>query len=150
MTMEWKFENAAPVIGSITEGNCWNGKYLLYSNISMNRILKYDPSSKLVSVYCENTEGINGLNYDSEGNLFGCSGDGRKIVSIDEKGQIHTIVDRLDGLRLNGPNDIAITPDGTIYFSDRIEDITPEMGIDHSSIISVKKINGRYESVRRS
>ena len=150
MTMEWKFENAAPVIGSITEGNCWNGKYLLYSNISMNRILKYDPSSKLVSVYCKNTEGINGLNYDSDGNLFGCSGDGRKIVSINEKGQIYTIVDRLDGLRLNGPNDLAITPDGTIYFSDRIEDITPEMGIDHSSIISVKKINDRYESVRRT
>ena len=87
MTMEWKFENAAPVIGSITEGNCWNGKYLLYSNISMNRILKYDPSSKLVSVYCENTEGINGLNYDSDGNLTnGRNGVSKTISKYDSNG----------------------------------------------------------------
>ena len=80
--MTWKFENAAPVIGSITEGNCWDGEIMLYSNIAMNRIMKFNPKNNLVSVFCENTEGINGLNFDVKGNLFGCSGNGRKIVRL--------------------------------------------------------------------
>ena len=46
--MSWKFENAAPVIGSITEGNAWNGELMLYSNIIMNRIMTYDPDTRLV------------------------------------------------------------------------------------------------------
>jgi len=148
--MTWKFENAAPVIGSITEGNCWDGEIMLYSNIAMNRIMKFNPKNNLVSVFCENTEGINGLNFDVKGNLFGCSGNGRKIVQIDPNGKIKTIVDRLDGLKLNEPNDLAITPEGEIYFSDRIENISKGMGINHSSIISAKKINGKYECFRRT
>ena len=61
--MTWKFENAAPVIGSITEGNCWDGEIMLYSNIAMNRIMKFNPKNNLVSVFCENTEGINHMIY---------------------------------------------------------------------------------------
>ena len=57
--MSWKFENAAPVIGSITEGNEWNGELMLYSNIIMNRIMTYDPDTRLVEVWRENTEGTN-------------------------------------------------------------------------------------------
>ena len=67
--MSWNFENAAPVIGTITEGNAWNGERMLYSNIAMNRIMSYDPNSGLVETFRENTEGNNGLNFDSEGRL---------------------------------------------------------------------------------
>ena len=113
--MSWKFEDAAPVIGSITEGNVWNGETLLYSNIAMNRIMSLDVNSGLVEVWREDTEGTNGLNYDSEGRLFGCSGDGRAIVRFDPNGQTVTIADRVDGRRINSPNDLAITPSGSIY-----------------------------------
>ncbi|MEE8045365.1 MAG: hypothetical protein V3T49_00850, partial [Dehalococcoidia bacterium] len=108
--MVWKFENAAPVIGTITEGNAWDGERMLYSNIAMNRILSYNPESGLVEIFRENTEGTNGLNFDSEGRLFGCSGNGRKIVRFDPNGEMVTIADRLDGRRINSPNDLAIAP----------------------------------------
>ena len=36
--MPWTFEDAAPMIGSITEGNCWTGTHMLYSNIAHDRI----------------------------------------------------------------------------------------------------------------
>ena len=116
--MSWKFENAAPIIGSITEGNAWDGERMLYSNIAMNRIMSLDPESGLVEVWRENTEGTNGLNFDSEGRIFGCSGDGRKIVRFDPNGEMVMVADRVDGLRINSPNDLAITPAGSIYFSD--------------------------------
>ena len=149
--MSWTFENAAPVIGSITEGNAWDGERMLYSNVAMNRIMSYDPGSGLVSVYWENTEGTNGLNYDAEGRLFGCSGDGRKIVRFDPNGEMVTVADRLDGRRINSPNDLAITPSGSIYFSDRVGDVDPDVGIGFSAIISAEpQDDGTYETVRRT
>jgi gluconolactonase len=149
--MSWNFENAAPVIGTITEGNVWDGERMLYSNIAMSRILSYDPNSRLVETWCENTEGTNGLNYDSEGRLFGCSGNGRRIVRFDPNGEMVNIADRLGGRRINGPNDLAITPSGSIYFSDRVGDVNPDVGIDHSSIISAEpQAEGTYETVRRT
>ena len=68
--MTWKFEDAAPKIGSITEGNVWDGKNMLYSNIALSRIMNYDPATGLVTVWKENTIHTNGLNYDSNGRLF--------------------------------------------------------------------------------
>ena len=148
--MSWNFENAAPVIGTITEGNVWDGERMLYSNIAMSRILSYEPNSGLVETWCENTEGTNGLNYDSEGRLFGCSGNGRRIVRFDPNGEMVNIADRLGGRRINGPNDLAITPSGSIYFSDRVGDVNPDVGIDHSSIISAEpQAEGTYEMRRR-
>jgi len=149
--MSWNFEDAAPVIGSITEGNVWNGKTLLYSNIAMNRIMSLDVNSGLVEVWRENTEGTNGLNYDSEGRLFGCSGDGRKIVRFDPNGQTVTIADRVDGRRINSPNDLAITPSGSIYFSDRVGDVSPDNGITYSAVISAEpQDDGTYKTTRRT
>ncbi len=149
--MSWKFENAAPVIGSITEGNAWDGERMLYSNISMNRIMSYDPDTGLVEVWREDTEGTNGLNFDREGRLFGCAGDGRRIVRFDPNGDMVTIVDRLDGRRINSPNDLAITPSGSIYFSDRVGDTNPDVGIRFSAIISAEpQDDGTYAAVRRT
>lgn len=149
--MSWNFENAAPVIGTITEGNAWDGERMLYSNPAMDRIMSYDLSSGLVETWRENTEGANGLNFDAEGRLFGCSGDGRRIVRFDPKGEMVTVADRLGGRRLNEPNDLAITPSGSIYFSDRVGDVEPEVGIDHSSIISAEpQDDGTYKTVRRT
>ena len=149
--MSWNFENAAPVIGSITEGNAWDGERMLYSNIAMDRIMIYDPKSGLVEVWRQNTEGTNGLNFDIEGRLFGCSGNGRKIVRFDPNGDMVTIIDRLEGRRLNVPNDLAITPSGSIYFSDRVGDVNPDVGIGFSAIISAEpQDDGTYLAVRRT
>lgn len=149
--MSWNFENAAPVIGSITEGNAWDGERMLYSNIAMDRIMIYDPRSGLVEVWRENTEGTNGLNFDIEGRLFGCSGNGRKIVRFDPNGDMVTIIDRLEGRRLNGPNDLAIMPSGSIYFSDRVGDVNPDVGTGFSAIISAEpQDDGTYLAVRRT
>ena len=48
--MPWKFEDAAPVLGHITEGHCWDGEAMLFSNIRMNRIMRLDVNSGLLTV----------------------------------------------------------------------------------------------------
>ncbi len=147
----WQFKNAIPPIGTITEGPVWDGKDILFSNISMNRVLKLCLRTFRLEVFAENTQGTNGLHFNGAGTLFGCSGDGRKIVEFDQNGNMTTVANRLCGRRLNGPNDLAIDPKGRIYFSDRIGDIYPDMGIDHSSIISADpQPNGTYKCTRRT
>ena len=149
--MPWTFEDAAPMIGTITEGNCWTGTHMLYSNIALDRIMRLNVETGLVDVFAENTEGTNGLNYDADGNLYGCASAGRKLVKFDDDGSFETVVDRIDGLRLNSPNDLAITPSGAIYFSDRVADSNPEVGITYSAIISAEQdADGNWTCTRRT
>ena len=149
--MPWTFEDAAPMIGSITEGNCWTGTHMLYSNIAHDRIMRLDVKSGLVDVFAENTEGTNGLNYDADGNLYGCASTGRKIIKFDDDGSFETVIDRIDGLQFNGPNDLAITPSGAIYFSDRVGDSNPDVGITYSAIISAEQDeDGNWVCTRRT
>ena len=149
--MPWTFEDAAPMIGTITEGNCWTGSHMLYSNIALDRIMRLNVETGLVDVFAENTEGTNGLNYDADGNLYGCASAGRKLVKFDDDGSFETVVDRIDGLRLNSPNDLAITPSGAIYFSDRVADSNPEVGITYSAIISAEQdADGNWTCTRRT
>ena len=136
--MPWTFEDAAPMIGTITEGNCWTGSHMLYSNIAHNRIMRLDVESGLVDVFAENTEGTNGLNYDADGNLYGCASTGRKMIKFNDDGSFETVFDSIDGLKFNGPNDLAITPSGAIYFSDRVGESNPDVGITYSAIISAE------------
>jgi gluconolactonase len=72
-------------------------------------------------------------------------------VRFDPNGEMVTIADRLEGRRINSPNDLAITPSGSIYFSDRVGDVDPDVGINHSSIISAgPQDDGTYKTVRRT
>lgn len=150
--MTWNFEDAAPVIGTITEGNCWTGSHMLYSNVAMDRILRLNVETGLVDVFATDTQATNGLNFSADGRLFGCSGGGRSIVEFDlATGAMTTVVDSLDGMRLNSPNDLAITPNGTIYFSDRVGDVGPDVGIPYSAIISAEpQPDGSWRTVRRT
>lgn len=150
--MPWKFEDAAPVIGTITEGNVWTGTHMLYSNVAMDRIMRLDVETGLVDVFATDTQATNGLNFNADGRLFGCSGGGRSIVEFDvDSGCMTPVVSKLDGRRFNSPNDLAITPSGAIYFSDRVGDVSPDVGIPYSAIISAEPTDdGSWQVARRT
>ena len=79
--MSWIFKNVIPNIGTITEGPCWNGKELLFSNIAQNRVLSYNPNNNKVYEFTSDTGGANGLNYNKKQELFACEGTRRNTVS---------------------------------------------------------------------
>lgn len=146
----WKFEDAAPVIGSITEGPAWDGKHLYYTNIALDRVLRIDPATDRVTVWRTGTNGANGLNFDAQGRLFACEGRGRRIARYDPDGSTTTVVDRLRGRRINGPNDLAIDPQGRIWFSDPYAgQISPAIELDHASILRADpQPDGSYKCTR--
>ena len=115
--MEWDWELVAGPFDRLTEGPAWDGKALLFTHIPASRIMSYDPMSGESTVYRDDTNHTNGLAFDANSNLYGCCSGGRSIVRFESDGSTTTIADRLDGQRLNTPNDLAIDRLGPIWFS---------------------------------
>ena len=62
--------------------------------------------------------GPNCTGVDGQGRLVWCAGQDRALKRLERDGSRTILADKLDGKRFNGPNDVAIAPDGAIYFTD--------------------------------
>jgi len=108
------------------EGPVWfgDGRYLLFSDIPNNRILRWDETSGATSVFREPANNANGHTRDRQGRLVSCEHLSRRITRTEYDGRVTVLADRFDGKRLNSPNDIVCATDGSIWFTD------PTFGID--------------------
>ena len=108
------------------EGPVWfgDGRYLLFSDIPNNRILRWDECSGATSVFREPANNANGHTRDRQGRLVSCEHLTRRITRTEYDGRITVLADRFEGKRLNSPNDIVCAGDGAIWFTD------PSFGID--------------------
>lgn len=82
-----------------------------------NKIWKYDADGKL-SVFLENAGRANGLYFDNKGNLFACADEKNELWKINKKGKIKKVITDYNGKKLNGPNDVWVSPKGIIYITD--------------------------------
>lgn len=107
--------------GTFTEGGAWTGDALLFSDIG-DRIMKFDPTSKRVTVFREPSGRANGLIFDPQGRLVAAeganSGGGRRVSITEKDGTVRTLADRFEGRRFNSPNDVAVDAKGRVYVSD--------------------------------
>jgi gluconolactonase len=97
-----------------------DGRYLLWSDIPNNRILKWDEETGAVSVYRKPSNFANGHTRDRQGRLVSCEHGGRRVTRTEYDGEITVLADHFDGKRLNSPNDIVVKSDGTIWFTDPV------------------------------
>jgi gluconolactonase len=95
-----------------------DGRYLLWSDIPNNRVMRWDEGSGAVSVFRGPSNNANGHTRDRQGRLISCEHLTRRITRTEYDGAITVLVDRFEGKRLNSPNDIVVKSDGTIWFSD--------------------------------
>jgi len=103
---------------AFTEGPAADAQGNVYfSDIPNNRIHKWSLDGKL-STFHENSGGANGLYFDKDGNLLACEGGGRRLVSIDPKGNVTVLIDKYKGKKFNSLNDLWIDPKGGVYFTD--------------------------------
>jgi gluconolactonase len=102
------------------EGPVWfgDGRYLLWSDIPNNRMMKWDETTGAVSVFRSPSNYSNGNCRDPQGRLITCEHLTRRISRTEHDGTITTICDRYNGKRLNSPNDVTTRSDGSIWFSD--------------------------------
>jgi len=104
------------------EGPCWSqdGRYLIWSDIPNNRMLRWVPDGLTgsVSVFRTDSNYSNGNTRDREGRLVSCEHGARRVTRTEHDGSITVIADSYKGKRLNSPNDVVVKSDGTIWFTD--------------------------------
>ena len=104
------------------EGPVWfgDGRYLLWSDIPNQRILKWEEETGAVSVFRKPTDFANGNTRDRAGRLVTCEHGGRRVTRTNYDGTIEVLMDRWQGKRLNSPNDVVVKSDGSIWFTDPV------------------------------
>lgn len=109
-----------------SEGPAWfaAGRYLVWSDIPNNRLLRWDETTGAVGVFREPSGHANGNTVDREGRLVTCEQGRRRVTRTEHDGSVTVLADRYRGQRLNSPNDVAVRGDGSIWFTD------PSYGID--------------------
>src|SRR5438094_4858032 len=145
ISVDAKIEKVASVFG-FTEGPVWvqRGRegYLLFTDIPGNKVHKMTSEGK-VSVYEDQSGyrgpwngwtmltvgsstpngpfimiGADGLAVDPEGRLVLCAFGDRALERVEKDGKRTILADKYEGKRLNGPNDVVVKRDGTIYCFD--------------------------------
>ncbi len=90
---------------------------VFFSDQPNDKIWKYDTDGKL-SVFLSPSGRSNGMCFDNNGNLLSCADENNQLWSIDPQGKVTVLVKNYQGKLLNGPNDVFVTSDGKIYFTD--------------------------------
>ena len=103
-----------------TEGPVWCGDFLLFSDLRRNRIIRWRMLNEgpEVTTYRSPTGDSNGLALDRSGRLVVCETGLRRMTCTELDGTISVLAERYQGSRLNGPNDVVVRSDGSVYFTD--------------------------------
>lgn len=102
------------------EGPVWfgDGRYLLWSDIPNNRMMKWEEETGVVSVFRKPSNFANGNTRDRQGRLVSCEHGARRVTRTEYDGSMTVIADRFDGKPLNSPNDVVVKSDHSIWFTD--------------------------------
>jgi gluconolactonase len=127
----------------LTEGPVWvqdgASGHLLFSDLIANVIYKWTPDGQL-SAFLENVYdgpdilnvgqqtrrgrmnviiiGANGLTLDRERRLIIAAPASRAVFRLEKDGTRTVVADSYQGKRFNGPNDVVVKSNGSIYFTD--------------------------------
>ncbi|MEV6492457.1 SMP-30/gluconolactonase/LRE family protein [Actinoplanes sp. NPDC051633] len=112
--------------GRWTEGPAYfpAGRYLVFSDIPNNRLLRWDETTGAVSTFGQPSDYANGHTVDRLGRLVSCEQGTRRVTRTEHEGSVTVLADGYLGGRLNSPNDVVEHSDGSIWFTD------PSYGID--------------------
>jgi gluconolactonase len=117
------------------EGPAWvrDGKFLLFSDIPNNAIMRWDaksgsrvflkPAGYTGEAKRGGESGSNGLVLDRQGRLILCQHGDRRVARLDSslndpQPKFVTLADRYEGKRFNSPNDAVVDSRNAIYFTD--------------------------------
>ena len=104
---------------SFTEGPAVDKKgNVFFSDQPNDKIYKWNAATGEVTVFLQGTGRSNGMIFDKKGNLITCADEHNQVWSITPKGKVTVLLRDIDGLHLNGPNDVWIDHKGGIYITD--------------------------------
>lgn len=99
------------------EGPVWMpGGFLVFSDIPANELKKWDGAA--VTTFRKPSQNANGNTLDRTGRLLTAEHGGRRVSMAGPDGNVETLVDAFEGKKLNSPNDVVVTRDGAVWFTD--------------------------------
>ena len=131
------------------EGPVWSRDgFLLFSDMLASRVVKMDAPNK-TEVYRRFTNAANGNSMDTQGRLYSCEKDGRRVVRMEKNGAITVVAEEFEGKRLNDPNDVVVRRDGQVYFTDPTpKDLLVPLALDYAGVYHVA-LNGKLTLIRK-
>jgi gluconolactonase len=123
-----------------TEGPVWHGDHLLFTDIPRSRIVRWQmlPEGPEVRTFRTPTGNANGLTLDRAGRVICCEQGARRVTRLEHDGSVTVLADRFEGKRLNGPNDVIVSSNGAIYFTD------PPYGLPNNTEGKELDVNGVF------
>jgi gluconolactonase len=101
-----------------TEGaTCDPDGNVFFTDQPNDRIMKWSVDGKLTT-FLQPSGRSNGTYFDKDGNLIACADEKNELWSIDKAGKATVVWKEHQGKKLNGPNDVWVHPNGSLYFTD--------------------------------
>jgi gluconolactonase len=135
------------------EGPVWRDGSVVFTEIAGGVVSKWEPDGG-VSPVATTGGGPNGAAAGPEGSLYitqnGGMGPERVqpgIQRIDADGGVELVVTTVDGLALDGPNDLAFGPDGRLWFTDPRGEPDPSHNTEPGRLFAVDLATGDGELI---
>ena len=114
-----------------TEGPIWHpvGQYLLFSDMPGDVRRRWDARTGVTEVLRPTAKG-NGMTYDAALNLIVCEHATSSVVRIGVDGSRAVLASHYEGRELNSPNDVIVSSDGAVWFTDPTYGRMPRFGVE--------------------
>lgn len=101
------------------EGPLWDAaaESLLFSDIVRSKIWRWSHAGGFTLV-ASDTGHANGLAFDRQGRIVAAGWSSRTVWRLEPDGSRTVLASNYDGLALNTPNDLVVSRDGTVLFTD--------------------------------
>ena len=93
---------------------------IFFSEMRSSRIMRYFPANGHYETFDADSNGANGLIFDSKWRLIACEGFPPQVTRTNiETREVEILAESFKGKKLNMPNDVTFDSKGRLYFSDR-------------------------------
>ena len=101
------------------EGPVWNFEagHLTFSDLVGNTVYRYEETAG-ARVYRQPSDYCNGMTLDRRGTLIVCEHRNRRVAKETPEGGLEAVATHYRGRKLNSPNDVVPTRDGSLIFTD--------------------------------
>lgn len=109
-----------------SEGPVWFNGGIVFSDVPNNTAFIWKEGDTAASVFLKPSgstidgagQGSNGLTRDASGHLILCQHGDRCVSRLEKDGKFTKLAETFEGKRFNSPNDVCMSSDGTIFFTD--------------------------------
>ncbi len=102
---------------AFTEGPVWVGGELVFSDIPGDTTYRWSEADGLRPLRRPSNKS-NGNTLDSSGRLVSCEHATSQVVRTEPDGSMTSLATHYQGHRLNSPNDVVVSRDGSVWFTD--------------------------------